>query len=211
LRGALGIDGIRIRQGQWAINVSHISLHVSTSVMLSPSIRVSRLRLDGMLLSIPRAELTRWLQSTPPNMMTEWFSVTNHVDELILVNGRVHFTDEKNPWQVRKVSGHVGVDGFDLSGNLNRNGSGGLIRLHGERHRDSFSGMMDWQDMAMSELVRTIGLKVKPHGSSGGLLHWHTDWPNRRFDFDGDVQLAAQPGRGDMHIQGKMKADNIQM
>jgi hypothetical protein len=207
LRGALTIDDMQVGQGQRAIHVSHIYLHASTSAMLSKSIRVTRVRLDGMNLSFPRADLTRWLQSTSSNVMTEWLSVMNHVDELILVNGRVRFTDEKNPWQVRNVSGRIAVDGFDLNGNS----SGGLIRLHGERDHDSFNSVMNWKNMATARLVRILGLKTNLHGNSSGLLNWHADWPHRRFGFDGDIQLVDQPDHGDMHIQGEMGPDNIKV
>jgi len=207
LRGALTIDDMRIGQGQRAIHVSHIYLHASTNAMLLKFVRVTRVRLDGMNLSFPRADLIRWLQSTSSNVMTEWLSVMNHVGELILVNGRVRFTDEKNPWQVRNLSGHMAVDGFDLNGNS----SGGLIRLHGERDHDSFNSAMSWKNMATARLVRILGLKTNLHGSSSGLLNWHVDWPHRRFGFDGDVQLVDQPGHGDMHIQGETGPDNTRV
>ncbi|MDQ6958485.1 MAG: hypothetical protein Q9M24_05155 [Mariprofundaceae bacterium] len=199
LRGALTIDDMRIGQGQRTIHVSHIYLHASTNAMLSKAVRMTRVRLDGMNLSLPRADLIRWLQSTSSNVMTEWLSVMNHVDKLILVNGRVRFTDEKNPWQVRNISGHMAVDGFDLNGNS----SGGLIRLHGERDHHSFNSITSWKHMATARMAHIMGLKVNSHGSNSGLLNWHVDWPHRRFGFDGDVQLVDQPGHGDMHIQGE--------
>jgi len=207
LRGALTIDGMQIGRGQWAINVSHIYLHASTSAMLSEPIRVTRVRLDGMNLSLPRADLIRWLRSTSSNVMTEWLSVMDHVGELTLVNGRVRFIDEKSPWQVRNISGRMAVDGFELNGN----GSGGLIRLHGEREHDSFNNIMSWKGIAAARLVRIMGLKARLHGSSNGLLNWHVDWPHRRFGFDGDVQLVDQPGHGDMHIQGEIGPDNTKV
>jgi len=207
LRGALTINDMQIGQGQWAIHVSRIYLHASTSAMLSEAVRIPRVRLDGMDLSFPRADLIRWLQRASSNAMTERLSVLNHVGELILVNGKVRFTDDKNPWQVKNVSGRMAVDGFDLNGDS----SGGLIRLHGERGHDSFNSVMNWENMATARLVRILGLKTKLHGNSSGLLNWHADWPHRRFGFNGNVQLADQPGHGDVHIKGEMGPDNIKV
>jgi len=207
LRGALTIDGMRIGQGQWAINVPHIYLHASTSAMLSEAVRVSRVHLDGMDVSLPRAYLVKWLQSASSNIITQWFSVMNHADELVLTNGTVRFTDEKNSWQVRKVSGHLNANGFDLNGGS----SNGLIRLRGERNHGSFSGVMNWQNMMARGLARITGLKSSLHGSSSGLLHWDADWPQRRFGFSGDVQIVEQPDHGNMDIRGGMDAGNIKV
>jgi len=207
LRGALTIDGLQIQQEQWAINISHIYLQISTSAMLSESSRAPRVRFDGMNLSVPRADLIRWFQSASPNVMTEWLAVMNHSDELILTNGKVRLTDEKNHWQVTKVSGKMSAGGFDFSGNS----SGSLIRLHGERKQSSFSGGMIWKDMAAARLAHILGLKAKLHGSSSGLLNWQADWPHRNVRFDGDIHLVDQPAPGDIHIQGKTGPDSIQI
>ncbi|MDQ6959682.1 MAG: hypothetical protein Q9M27_01535, partial [Mariprofundaceae bacterium] len=205
LRGDLTIHDMRIKQGQWAIHVSRISLHTSTRAMLSKTIHFSRVRLDTMQLSFPRTDLINGLHGEPSDVMRQWFSIINDADELILTNGTFHFSDEKVPWQVRKVSGHIAARGFDLSGNVN----GGSLRLRGKQDSASFRGKMDWQGMLTTGLIRILGLKTHMHGSSSGLLNWHADWPHRHFMFDGDIRLENQPDHGEMHIQGKMEPESI--
>jgi len=207
LRGVLTIRDIRARQGQWSIHVSRISLHTSTSAMLSKTIHFSRIRLDAMRLSFPRADLINGLRGEPSNVMRQWFSAMTDVDELILANGTLRFTDEKAPWRIRKLSGHIAARDFKLSGSVN----GGSFRLHGRRNNHSLKGMADWQGMATGGLARILGLKVDMHGSSRGLFNWHTDQPYRHLMFDGDVHIEDQPGQGSMHIQGKTGPENIQV
>ncbi len=207
LRGVLTIHDIRAKQGQWAIHVSRISLHTSTSAMLSKTIHFSRIRLDGMSLSFPRADLIHGLRGTPSDVMRQWFSAINDVDELILTDGTLRFTDEKAPWRIRKLSGRIADRSFKLNGSVN----GGSFRLHGYRNHHSLKGMVDWQGMATSGLARILGLKADIHGGSNGSLHWHTDRLYRHFMFDGDVRLEDQPGRGSMHLQGKMGPENIKV
>jgi len=199
LRGALTILDMRIRQGQWKIYVPRISLHTSTSAMVSEAVHFSRIRLDSMHLSLPRADLKNSLHGKPSDAMRQWFSVINDTDELILANGTLHFSDENIPWRIRKISGHITMHDFDLSGNTN----GASLRLHGKRDNDSMTGRMKWRGMSIAGMVRILGLKNNMHGNSRGLLNWHANWPQRHLKFDSDIKLADQPNQGSIHIQGE--------
>lgn len=207
LRGALTINDLRIRRGPWSVRVPRISLHASTRAMLSKFPHFSRVHLDGMSLSLPRADLAQWLQGAHPNVMTAWLSVMDHAGALILANGRIRFTDEKGPWQVRDIAGRIAAGGYELNGDS----GGGIIRLHGERNHDSFRGEADWKGMATARLIRILGLETKLQGKSSGALNWHTNGSRRRFMFDGNVRLMDQPNSGDIRLKGEMKEDHVRI
>jgi len=207
LRGALTVNGVRVKRDGWMFKAPRVYLHVSMHVMLSKNARFPMVRLDGVDIALPGHDIMQWSQGAPSSRIMQLTAAIGHARRIMLSHSRVRFLGTKNPWTVRDVSGQFTSDGFDLNGISN----GGSLHMHGKASGGVARGTLDWKGMAATDIARSLGLGVALGSASSGLLHWQVEAATRHLDMHGNVQLVDQPGAGAVQIQGETGPEGFKL